>query len=153
MGIPVLIAEGGNELRIPCRLFDCSFEEAKGRMKEILGPPTREAGGDLMWSVGGEQEDDLVIRTPEFVAASAAASKFARDTATDDDRPADEGSSWHDRYDQEWERQGGDSLDDGCKLVPKEAIFTGYYGGCGDPGGFTLTQVEPNVPLVKWDLD
>ncbi len=35
MGIPVLIARG--PISVPCRIFTCSFEEAKRKMTRLLG--------------------------------------------------------------------------------------------------------------------
>lgn len=33
------------------------------------------------------------------------------------------------------------------------AIFTAYYGGCGEATAFEILEVPVNAPFLKWNLD
>ena len=153
MGIPVLIAHGPNSLDIPCRVFNCLFEEAKERMVKLLGFASIGEDGKVSWScqeVDGSDGIGFMTPSREEIIARREARTVARQKFDENNGETDK--SFFEFFREEMDGLMGDGFPEG-KITPAKEIFTEYYGGCGEVCGFTLKEMESDTPFVNWNLD
>lgn len=127
MSIAVLIANGGNSVKVPC-MFWSDIETARKETNAIFG----DSGEDNAWNVDcgprdGEEETLVVI--PKVVSKLYKAKKY------------NEANEYVKKHSVEF------------KTIPVKRLFTSYYDECGGVVGFSLRVVEEGKPFVGFDLD
>ena len=149
-----LIAEGPNDVKIPC-LFWTNYEAAEKECINLLGEPTY--SDEMKWSVCSEgslpalnKDDESIEDDGEFYL-----SIYPKDTFNFyPKRPSRRlnQTDWNQfrHLVSEW-KKWSNSLKK--KLVNSRNIFTSYYGGCGSVSAFQLKEIQEGIPSVPFNLD
>jgi hypothetical protein len=124
--VSVLIAEGPNDVCIPCRIYNLPIDEAKIKCEELLGVNARylDYGNNEFYSFQNEEWQRQV--------------------------PFEDWDEESQEYILErWERP----VDLTFMTVFARKLFTNYYDGCGGVYSFRLEEVKCDSVFIGWNLD
>lgn len=140
--VVALVAEGPNSVSIPA-MFWSDYNTALAQVTEMLGQPTSKDHW-VVWEEHFFQDE----RTEYFFLGPEEDYKRAKELAPQYPRHDSEKDAFF-KAREEWY----ENLHLYLKKVNPDALFTSYYGGCGECGGFTLETFEEGKPCVRFNLD
>lgn len=177
--IPVLIALGPNEIQIPCRIFNCSLQEAVKKCKKLLeAEPRKTRNGSYIfrsrdWNntvpTGGFNKRHKVIEREklDYLREQYGIVKVVEDNIVNGQMEYESKDpagnirmrttrAYH-LMDVPDEELVGIYLETPItrpkRSIIADKVFTSYYGGAGEVDSYILKNIKFDEPFVRFNLD